>query len=215
MRLRRLTMVVLGALAVFSFAYIVAALYIDNVEHPTYRTVVRDGDIEVRSYGPMVAAEVTMRGTRREAVNRGFSPLASYIFAKGRGGDAVAMTAPVTQVAREPIAMTAPVTQSRGVGDGEWTVRFLMPAKYSLASLPVPANQAVTLTKTDGVKRAVIRFTGRASDAKVATKEDELRAWVQERGLKVSGAATYAYYNSPFTPWFMRRNEIMLDLTKD
>ena len=192
--------------------YLAATMYVDNVEQPAYQTVASDGDFEVRSYGPSIVAEIAVRGSRRDAANRAFSPLANYIFAKERSGDSISMTAPVTQSPREPIAMTAPVTQSRVTTDGEWTVRFVMPAQYALDSLPEPKNRNITLSEVRGAQRAVVRFSGVASDALIAEKESKLRSWIRSRGLKAEGVPTYAYYNAPFTPGFMRRNEIMFDL---
>jgi hypothetical protein len=211
-RLGKKVLLAKGVIALIAISYLGAAVYIDNVEHPAYRTVTSDGAIEVRAYAPTIVAEIAVRGERREAVSRAFSPLASYIFAKERPGEAVSMTAPVTQVRREAIAMTAPVTQSTAGDSGEWTVQFTMPAKYSLETLPKPLNKDVSLREVAGIRRAVFRFTGRASDARLAEGEAKLRAWLKARGLKAAGAPTFAYYNSPFTPSFMRRNEIMLDL---
>ena len=187
-----------------------------NVEQPKYRVVLNEGAIELRDYPPLVVAEVTRRGERKDAVRAGFRPLASYIFAKEREGESIAMTAPVTQE-RERIAMTAPVTQSpsnEGTADA-WVVRFVMPAEYSLETLPPPANPDVQLRRLPESRRAAIRFSGVATDALIAEQEGRLRAWLAERGLTPAGAATYAYYNDPFTPGFLRRNEVVFDLADD
>ena len=205
---------VIAIIAVLAILYLAAAMYIDNVEHPDYQILISDGDIEVRNYDSIIVAEISGRGERREAVSQAFSPLASYIFAKERSGDKIAMTAPVTQVRRETIAMTAPITQSPvGNLDNEWAVRFIMPSKYTLTTLPEPQNESIKLIEVEGRKRVVIRFSGLATDALVADKERQLLAWIKARGMRISSAApTYAYYNSPFTPGFLRRNEVMFDL---
>lgn len=196
--------------AVGAWVYIV-----NNVEQPAYRVATTDGSIEVRDYPPLVVAEVTRSGDRKAAVNAGFRPLASYIFASDRAGDKIAMTAPVTQ-SREPSAMTAPVTQSASVS-GEldsWTVRFVMPAEYTLATLPRPASADVRLLELPASRRAAIRFSGVATDKLLAEQEQRLRAWAAAQGLAISGPPTYAYYNDPFTPGPLRRNEVMLDVAK-
>ncbi len=188
-------------------------LYTNNVERPAYRALVTDGAFEVRNYPPLVVAEVTRSGDRGTAVNRGFGPLADYIFAKEREGDTIAMTAPVTQQKRETIAMTAPVTQTRGENDA-WTVRFIMPSKYKLDALPKPANADVKLLDVPARRVAAVRFSGVANDALLAEKEAALREWIESRGLKPVGPPTYAYYNAPFTPGFLRRNEVMFDVAR-
>jgi hypothetical protein len=201
--------VLAGAAAVAGWVY-----FVNNVEQPSYKVVTVAGAIEVRDYPALVVAEVTRTGDRRGAVNSAFRPLANYIFAKERAGEAIPMTAPVTQKRDEKIAMTAPVTQSPSGGDGSgpWTVRFIMPSKYRLADLPKPAGGEVTLKDVPAARRAAIRFPGVTTDELVAAKEAELRRWLDAQGLKTLGPATCAYYNDPFTPGPLRRNEVMFDL---
>jgi hypothetical protein len=209
--------IALAVLAAGAWIYVMG-----NVEQPDYRVVAQDGKIEVRDYPALVVAEVVREGPRKAAVSAGFRALAAYIFAKERGGDSIAMTAPVTQQ-RDAIAMTAPVTQSALSADappapgedGRWAVRFIMPAEYSLETLPPPASPDVRLKALPATRRAAIRFSGVATDALIAEQESRLRAWLDERGLESPGPATYAYYNDPFTPGFLRRNEVILDLPAD
>ncbi len=188
---------------------------INNIETPTYALVKMDkpgGAIEIRDYPALVVAEVTTKGDRRAAVNAGFSPLAGYIFAKERPQGAIPMTAPVTQ-SRAAIAMTAPVTQT-AAPSGDWVVRFVMPSKYTLQTLPVPAGAEVRLNTVPAQRRAVIRFSGRATDASIAEQEALLRGWMAANGVSPVGSATYAYYNPPFYPPPLMRNEVMFDVAK-
>lgn len=207
-----------GGLLIAGAAVLIWVYVVQNVEQPSYRVVEADGRIEVRDYPALVVAEVVRRGDRKSAVNAGFRPLASYIFAKDRAGDTISMTAPVTQsrpaAKTETIAMTAPVTQSATGSDGDtWAVRFIMPSKYTLADLPKPASGDVTLKNLPAARRAAIRFSGVADDASIAAQEAELRRWLESRGLKSDGAATYAYYNDPFTPGPLRRNEVLIEVS--
>lgn len=188
---------VIGAatVAIASTVFAAGVYYVNNVEHPRYTVVIADGDIEIRAYPRLVVAEVTRPGDRRTAVNAAFSPLADYIFAKRRGGDGIAMTAPVTQE-RRPIAMTAPVTQERAgeSSDGStWRVRFIMPSQYTLETLPKPADSDVELREVQPSRRAAIRFSGIATDELVAAKERSLRDWLAGRGFSSDGPATFAY----------------------
>ncbi|MGF1454886.1 MAG: heme-binding protein [Alphaproteobacteria bacterium] len=190
----------------------------NSVEKPDYAVVVAEDGFEIRDYPPMIVAEVTTRGDRQSAISAGFRPLAAYIFASERDGGTIAMTAPVTQdpkapEARDKIAMTAPVTQTpSGAGEREWTVRFIMPAEYTMETLPRPANAQVRLVEIPARRRAAVRFSGYPSDELFEEKEAALRAWLDGRSLTPAGSATYAYYNDPFTPGFMRRNEVLFDL---
>lgn len=207
-------LVVLGVVAMGVFVYIV-----QNVETPDYVAVQTDGAFEIRDYPALVVAETTRGGERREALSAGFGPLARYIFAKERGGEKIAMTAPVTQqrpqqqieATSETIAMTAPVIQSPS-GEGAWSVRFIMPSGYKLDALPEPGSAEVRLLEIPAQRRAAVRFSGSTSDAALAEQEAALRAWMAARGLTPRGPAVYAYYNDPFTPGFLRRNEVLIDV---
>lgn len=167
-----------------------------NVEIARYQVIETDGAMEIRDYPPLTAAEVTRSGSRDTAVRSAFGSLAGYIFAKDRSGEKIAMTAPVTQ------------TMS---GD-TWTVRFIMPSSYSLDRLPKPSGADVRLVELPAARRAAIRFSGWWSDALFEEKNAALLAWMAAKGLEAEGTPTLAYYNDPFTPGFLRRNEVLYDV---
>jgi hypothetical protein len=194
---------VLGGLAVMGVG---AWVYVmSRVEQPGYELIAQDGVIEIRDYPALVVAEVTRRGDRNSAVRAGFSPLAGYIFARNRGGESISMTAPVTQ--------TPASSSAAAPSDDSWEIRFIMPSKYTLDTLPRAAGDDVRLRDLPPARRAAIRFSGVATDALIATKEASLRAWLAARGIAIQGAPTYAYYNDPFTPGPLRRNEVIFDVT--
>ena len=208
----KLALIVLGGLAVLGVAAMAIFVFVvQNVETPTYRVIMQDGAFDVRDYPLLVVAEVRRQGPRREALRAGFGPLANYIFAKERAGERISMTSPVTQQP-EPIAMTVPVTQSRE-DSGDWVVRFTMPARYSLEQLPAPTGADVRLSEIPPRRVAAIRFSGSATDELIAGKESELRTWLAAKGLTPAAMPVYAFYNDPFTPGFLRRNEVLIDLT--
>jgi DNA gyrase inhibitor GyrI len=179
------------------------------VEQPPFRAVLQDGAFEIRAYPALVVAEVTVDGDQKQAANKGFRLLARYIFGGNRRKQSIAMTAPVAQEpSGEKIAMTAPVTQTRAAA--EWVVRFTMPSGYSLETLPRPDDSRVRLRVTPPARVAVIRFSGLASPGDVAAKTQTLSAWMRRRQLRTAGAVSLAQYDPPWTPWFMRRNEVMI-----
>jgi hypothetical protein len=214
----KLAALALGLVVVLAVAGMLVFVYvIQNVEKPDYRVVVAEEPFELRDYPPMVVAEVIRSGDRRQGLSAGFGPLARYIFAKERAGPKIAMTAPVEQQQAPPdtddrrIAMTAPVTQSQ-TSSGDWAVRFIMPSGLTLEDLPEPAATGVSLRSVPQRRMAAVRFSGRTTDAAVAEREGTLRTWIAERGLKPAGNAVYAYYNDPFTPGFLRRNEVLIEI---
>ncbi len=201
---------ILSALAVLLgvgvFAWVRATA---SVETPDYAVERADGAAELRRYPAMVLASVRREGDRSRAVGGAFRPLADYIFAKSRGGDKIAMTAPVVQEP-EKIAMTAPVVQEPGEND-VWTISFIMPAGRTLADLPDPAGD-VTLRDVPERRIAALRFSGRWTDANFEAHASDLMAWIDAQGLTPTGPVEFAYYNDPFTPWFLRRNEVLVEV---
>lgn len=180
------------------------------VEEPKSSLVLKDGAFEVRDYPGLVVAQVTIGGDRNAASNAGFRLLAGYIFGGNSGQKSIAMTAPVAMApaAGSRIAMTAPVTQSGE--SGQWTVQFTMPSEYTLDTLPVPNDQRVQIKQLPPARIAVLKFSGLAREPGVAQKAKELETLVAARGLTAVGAPSLARYDPPWTPWFMRRNEMMV-----
>ena len=182
------------------------------IEEPKFTVSSREGAFEIRDYQGAVAAEVTVTGDQKAAASKGFRLLAGYIFGGNTGQRKIAMTAPVAQqkLPSEKIAMTAPVTQTPS--HGAWVVRFTMPSSYTLDTLPKPNNPQVHLRQLPPARFAALRFSGLARPADVAARTAELMAFVQARHLKTTGPASLAQYNPPWTPWFMRRNEVMVQI---
>jgi hypothetical protein len=101
-----------------------------EVEQPSFEVIGTVGPIEIRRYGPRLAAETDMGlGPGIEAEQEAaFMVLAAFIFGQNRQGPAVAMTAPVSvEKATTPIAMTAPVAMEPG--EGGQVMHFFMPAE--------------------------------------------------------------------------------------
>ncbi len=189
-----------------------------KIQEPHYVTQLREGDFEIRQYGARVVAETTVIGEWNDAGNEGFRRLAGYIFGKNRPGAKIAMTAPVAQALQKTNAgvklpMTAPVAQHR---DGDsWTVAFTMPDGETLGTLPAPEDSRVVLREVPPARVAVVRFSGRWTDANMKEHEAELRRWTTNRRLTVIGEAEVNRYDPPFKPWFLRRNEVWFALAED
>jgi len=178
----------------------------NGYETPDYAVEEADGAVEIRTYPAHIAAEVTVTGSRDAAINAGFRILAGYIFGGNEASAKVAMTTPVTQAPSEKIAMTTPVTQSGS--DQGWTVRFMMPASYTLETLPKPKDARIRFVTTEPVRMVVLRFSGLPRTAALERRSEELRAWAKAKGLTLEGAPQFMFYDPPFRlPW-SRRNEV-------
>lgn len=183
-----------------------------NVEQAKYEVVESHDTIEIRDYAPMIVAEAEVTGERKEAINQGFRIIADYIFGNNAPAQKIAMTAPVIQQPSEKIAMTAPVIQQ---GDGnQWKVRFVMPADYTMDTLPKPNNHAVKLEEIPAKRFAVIRFSGMGSSDSLKEQTSALNAFITKKNFKSISQPTYAFFNPPWTLPFLRRNEVMVEVAK-
>ena len=180
-------------------------------EEPDYKVVQKLDAIEVREYGTYAVAEVVVPGPAKDAGNAAFPILAGYIFGKNKGERKLAMTAPVTQAA-EPVKleMTAPVTQASAPGG--FRVQFVLPKGITAANAPEPLDARVNLRDVAPKRVAVIRYSGFWSDDNYNEHLAKLRAALGAANLVADGEPVYSRYDAPFTPWFLRRNEIWLPL---
>ena len=179
------------------------------IEEAAYTVVIKDEKFEIRDYAPHILAETFVEGDFEEAGNKAFNVLFGYISGDNRSREKVAMTAPVSQEPKgEKIKMTAPVGQQRV--QERWAVSFMMPASYTLETLPEPEDPKVTLRQVPARRMAAVRYSGFWNEKGYLRYKLELESWINENGLTIVGDPIWARYNAPFTPWFMRRNEILI-----
>jgi effector-binding domain-containing protein len=178
-------------------------------EEASYKVLKTSGKFEIREYAPHILAETIVDGNLEEAGSKAFRRLFRYISGANRSRAKVAMTAPVSQEkAGEKIQMTAPVGQQRA--QDKWAVSFTMPTSYTLETLPAPDDPQITLRLVPARRMAAVRYSGLWSEKNYLQNRSELESWIRERGLTVTGDPVWARYNPPFTPWFLRRNEILI-----
>jgi hypothetical protein len=184
-----------------------------GTEEPTYTAEQVTSRVEIRHYGPRVAAETTVTADEVAARSDGFRRLAGYIFGGNQVREKIAMTAPVAQqdgaTRGEKIPMTAPVSES-ATSEGEWRIRFFMPAGKSIDSLPQPNDQTVQLVAVPAETVAVRRFSGSTSSRAVARETARLRQTLTETGFEAIGVPAAWFYDPPWTLPVLRRNEIAI-----
>lgn len=175
------------------------------VEQPDYTVVASKDNFEIRDYSPMIIAEVEVPGDRKEAIQKGFRILADYIFGNN--------TVDIKGDLPEKLAMTAPVMQEKD--SDQWKVRFVMPKKYTLENLPKPKSNEVRLIPVPARRFAAIRFSGLADQENINQAVHSLENYIKENNLNTHGEFIYAFYNPPWTIPFLRRNEVMIEITKN
>ena|SRR5579859_5981919 len=182
-------------------------------EQPRYTVVEREKNLEVRRYEPYIVAEIDARGSLEEAGNKAFRPLADFIFGKNRRSEKMAMTVPVTQAPKgETVGMTAPVMQSSS-GEQTYVVSFVMPSRYTMTTLPQPIDPSIRFREVPASTVVAWSYRGTWSASRYEKEERAFREAVAKRGWTMSGALVWARYNPPFWPWFLRRNEILGELS--
>jgi len=172
---------------------------------PAYTVTARVGIVEIRQYGPRIAAETAVEANEDAARYTGFRRLAGYIFGGNKAKASIAMSTPV--VVNQTIAMTAPVTQARDAA-GRWVIRFFMPPTWTMETLPVPDDPAVRLVVVPPETIAVLGFSGdRGPDAVKAREQDLLQRLAGTQWQPVGEPVAW-FYDPPWTlPW-LRRNEV-------
>lgn len=187
-----------------------------GLEQPAYTVLATIGEqVEVRRYGPRLSAETTVPATAdEEARGAAFRLLAGYIFGANRAKAEIAMTAPVaTERASQTIAMTAPVATSADASG--LTMRFFLPASLSLATAPVPDDARVRLHEVPGDTLAVLRFSGRPTEARIAAETARLGEIVgSTTSWRAAGIPSAMFYDPPWTVPFLRRNEVALPVAQ-
>ena len=173
--------------------YLAIFEYTTMVEQARYEVLRKIGKVEVRRYPRLVVAKVDGYG------DGGFNILFQFITGNNRQKSNVTMTAPVVS---EQIAMTAPVLSETS------SLAFIMPEEFSLETTPEPLDDRVKIVEVPERVVAALRFSGRWSNAIFKKKTEELLAEIENAGLKVAGQVFSMRYNGPYTPWFLRRNEV-------
>lgn len=206
----------LSRLAPIGFVLLGAAGAALATEEPQYRIERVYGSFEVRVYEPTIVAETVVTGSFGDGSSEGFRRLAGYIFGANDGNRRIAMTAPVgAEPARSApgpkIAMTAPVGSER-TAEG-WVVTFTMPSAFSLKTLPVPDDARVRLREVPARRVAAVRFSGTWGADKFEALAAKLVTDAKDAGLfPADTPPVFARYDPPWTPWFLRRNEVLIPL---
>lgn len=169
------------------FAASMLALPLRATETPDYQVLAADGKFEVREYPALTLV-------RTGAGDGDFMRLFRYI----SGGNE----------AEQKIAMTAPVLMKHaGEGTG---MSFIVPREVAAGPVPAPTDPAVSMDTLPAGRFAVYRYSGGRNEANEQQALEKLRAWTGQRDIAVTGEPLFGYYDPPWIPTFLRRNEVML-----
>ena len=167
------------------------------VEQAKYEVLRQINKVEIRSYPSLVIARVDGYG------DGGFNLLFNFITGNNQQKSKIAMTAPVVS---EQIAMTAPVLSESD------SLAFVMPEGLKLETTPEPLDERVKIVEIPKRVVAALKFSGRWSNSIFKKKSKELLEELKKAGIETVGQVFTMRYNGPFTPWFMRRNEVAIEV---
>lgn len=206
-------------------------LYVNRTtERVPYESVTAFDDIEIRRYPRTILVETTA-----ESNTEAFRRLFRYIAGANELSEEVSMTTPVASDAAsdgEKVSMTAPVRTDRtgGTGDtdgdevsmttpvrttgddGDVTMSFYLPAEYTLATAPTPTDSRVRLVVQPPQTLAVKSFSWYATDGRVADQRAALLDTLAGLDIDLRGEPFLLQYNDPYTPPFLRRNEVAVEV---
>ena len=182
--IRRMVLIA-ATLLVVALAWSGCAMTRAGYESAPYSVLEKDGRVEIRQY-PILRVAETPRG------GDDFMRLFRYI-SKGN-------------VSGQKIAMTTPVFMS-GKGGTDETMAFVLPE--SLTAPPAPNGDRVSIRELPPSTFAVLRFKG-GQQGPDGTAAQKLQRWMSDHRLPVGGPVRFAYFDPPWIPGFLRRNEVMI-----
>jgi len=161
-----------------------------------YEVVKSYKDFEVRDYAPFITVSTHESGSMLSAGNQAFRKLAGFIFGGNLESKQIPMTTPVTEVPAE----------------NGYEVSFVMPYDMAITDMPTPAGANLKIAERPAVKMAAIRFSGTVGNNSFSNHEKKLKELLIAEGIEFDPTPMYARYNAPTTPFFLRRNEVLLSL---
>ena len=166
-----------------------------------YDVIQKIEKIEIRQYPEVLFAVV-----ENDMYDSGFNLLFQYISGENKTQSKIAMTAPV--VTSEKIKMTAPVVTRNNY------MAFAIPSSYNKDTVPIPTNPSVKIEVQPKKLMAVLRFGGTTPEIRVQKYIQELINILKIHRIQSKGEPVLMRYNSPFTPGFLRRNEVAVEISK-
>lgn len=209
----KIFLVILAVIVAVLIIWSLVGYFTSNAEQAKYSVLTKANGYEIRDYPAHIVAQTVVEGVsvNGDAFNKGFSIIAGYIFGDNVKKQSIAMTAPViAQGSSEKIAMTVPVT---GKAEGtSQVISFVMPSRYTLQTLPTPNDSRIKLIEVPEQKIAALTFSGYRTDLRFEKMRKQLFADLARDDITIIGTPIFAGYNPPWTPPWMNRNEIMVQV---
>ncbi len=188
-------------------------------DEPKYKVLKEIDNFEIREYSSYIIAETYIDSTFEDAGNVAHGILFDYISGKNISNTEMAMTIPVNQInlaTGEEMEMTTPVSQNVKLNtDGKYAVSFVLPLNYTFETAPKPIDSRIAIREIPQRTIAVLEYSGTWSEENYRKHEKELFDALDKEGITRTGETVWARYNPPFWPWFLRRNEVQVEIKYD
>ena len=190
------------SLVFLSFLFYFWANISAAIEEPSYSVISANGMYEVREYEDRIAVQTIQNNGQ----NGAFRKLFKYISGSNTSSRKIDMTAPVTQSVE--IDKTLPIAQK--LQDGKTVMQFFLPSKFKLEQAPQPLSEDLSIVVVKRGKYAVIKYTGRSTFRNFEKHSKILIEALSLDKVKTVGPPIKATFDGPLTPFFLRRNEVMI-----
>ena len=171
-------------------------------EQQQYEVLESIGATELRRYARCTVADVVMSGSAERAGNKAFGSLVRYISAAQ-----LSMTAPVLQTSSSSSSSSSSSTSD------SWVVSFVLPGSKGIDDYPLPTDAQVTLREIPS--HLAGRWTYSSVQAHTSTLQHLIASSPASGSLPALvaiGAPVWARYDPPWKPWFLRRNEVLIEV---
>ncbi len=163
-------------------------------ESPDYSVVKKDGKVEIRDYPELMVATAPMKAD----MDNSFMTLFRFITGANEEKQKISMTAPVLIRSEKE----------------KKTMSFIVPKETVEKGIPKPTGELVTISKIKEARFVTLRFSGKRNSENEVKAAETLQTWMKEQKMAAKGEPVFAYYDPPWTPTFMRRNEVMFRIEK-
>ena len=199
-----------------TFFTLLASVTVNAIEKPVYKVVHAASNYEIRLYEAYLVAETDVEGEFSDAGNTAFGILAGYIFGDNAAREKMKMTAPVESRSAEKTPPASGANDSRKPDDvSTFTYGFVMERRFTMDTLPNPTDDRVRIRRVDPRHVAVLRYSGRWTEENYHKHRQALFDALEKDDISIVGEPILARYNPPIMPWFMRRNEVMVEVRWD
>ena len=193
--MKTVTILLVVILIAFAFVQLYFINAQRNIETYPYVIIKKHKQFEIRSYESTLFTSVKLstKGYKNSS-SKGFSILAGYIFGNNERNEKIAMTSPVSMSLEDTM-----------------TMMFMVPKKFNKDMLPKPNQSGIEFKEEPAKTVAAIRFSGWANDTKIEKYKQNLKAALDDEGIKYSNRFYFFGYNAPYEV-FNRKNEVIVEL---